>query len=540
MINVIDQDKCIGCGTCFKSCSLDVFRLDTDQSKVSPCMAACPAGTDIRGYNALVQQGKLEEAAQKLRQANPFPGITGRICFHPCEKECARNAVDGAVNINAVEQFLGDLDLPEEQPAVRHTAKVAVVGSGPAGLSCACFMARMGYPVTVFEAAPRPGGMLRYGIPAYRLPDAVVEAHVARLEALGVSFRCNTRIGKGGDLTLGDLRRRGYKAFLLAPGTSLSRRIAIEGAELPGVLWGVEFLRAVRGDHAPTFSGHVVVVGGGDVAVDAAISAKRLGASSVSMVSLESEAELPAYPHNIADARDEGIDFQCGWGPVRVEGTDAVSGLAVKACLSVKDASGAFRPSFDEAQTRTIPTDAVIFAIGQAADLDLLRGRRGHHAPPYHRNRRRHLRNLPPRRIRGGRRRQRPGLGHPSHRRGTRGSLLDGPLPARGPDPRQHRAAVRETVDKDRLPGEGVLLSPRNERAVTDAPGFGERRRGLDLHAVLAEGMRCMTCGAKARIAYNDDCMTCFTCELRCPAEAINVHPFKEPLPRTLEIHCED
>ena len=230
MINVIDQDKCIGCGTCFKSCSLDVFRLDTDQSKVSPCMAACPAGTDIRGYNALVQQGKLEEAAQKLRQANPFPGITGRICFHPCEKECARNAVDGAVNINAVEQFLGDLDLPEEQPAVRHTAKVAVVGSGPAGLSCACFMARMGYPVTVFEAAPRPGGMLRYGIPAYRLPDAVVEAHVARLEALGVSFRCNTRIGKGGDLTLGDLRRRGYKAFLLAPGTSLSRRIAIEGA----------------------------------------------------------------------------------------------------------------------------------------------------------------------------------------------------------------------------------------------------------------------------------------------------------------------
>ena len=333
-------------------------------------MAACPAGTDIRGYNALVQQGKLEEAAQKLRQANPFPGITGRICFHPCEKECARNAVDGAVNINAVEQFLGDLDLPEEQPAVRHTAKVAVVGSGPAGLSCACFMARMGYPVTVFEAAPRPGGMLRYGIPAYRLPDAVVEAHVARLEALGVSFRCNTRIGKGGDLALGDLRRRGYKAFLLAPGTSLSRRIAIEGAELPGVLWGVEFLRAVRGDHAPTFSGHVVVVGGGDVAVDAAISAKRLGASSVSMVSLESEAELPAYPHNIADARDEGIDFQCGWGPVRVEGTDAVSGLAVKACLSVKDASGAFRPSFDEAQTRTIPADAVIFAIGQAANLD--------------------------------------------------------------------------------------------------------------------------------------------------------------------------
>ena len=370
MINSIDVSKCTGCGTCFKTCGLDVFRLDTEQPVLSPCMAKCPAGTDMRAYNYFMQVGKIDQAAAKLRERNPFPAITGRVCPHQCESECSRAKVDGAVNINAVEQFLGDLGLPEEQPAIRHTAKVAVVGSGPAGLSCACFMARMGYPVTVFEAAPHPGGMLRYGIPAYRLPDAVVETHVARLEDLGVSFRCNTRIGKGGDLTLGDLRRRGYKAFLLAPGTSLSRKLAIEGAELPGVLWGVEFLRAVRSDHAPAFSGHVVVVGGGDVAVDAAISAKRLGAASVSMVSLESESELPAYPHNIADAREEGIDFQCGWGPVRVEGTGVVSGLTVKACLSVKDASGAFRPSFDETQTRTIPADAVIFAIGQAADLD--------------------------------------------------------------------------------------------------------------------------------------------------------------------------
>ena len=257
------------------------------------------------------------------------------------------------------------------------------------------------------------------------------------------------------------------------------------------------------------------------------------------MVSLESEAELPAYPHNIADARDEGIDFQCGWGPVRVEGTDAVSGLAVKACLSVKDASGAFRPSFDEAQTRTIPADAVIFAIGQAADLN-----------PFAED----VAITPRRTI------ETAVVTFETSRPDVfaAGDAASGPASAiqaiaggreaafsmdrylRGGRILANRAAVRETVDKDRLPGEGVLLSPRNERAVTDAPGFGERRRGLDLHAVLAEGMRCMTCGAKARIAYNDDCMTCFTCELRCPAEAINVHPFKEPLPRTLEIHCED
>lgn len=193
---------------------------------------------------------------------------------------------------------------------------------------------------------------------------------MARLEALGVSFRCNTRIGKGGDLTLGDLRRRGYKAFLLAPGTSLSRRIAIEGAELPACCGAWSSCAPCAAITLLRFRAMSWSWAAATLPVDAAISAKRLGASSVSMVSLESEAELPAYPHNIADARDEGIDFQCGWGPVRVEGTDAVSGLAVKACLSVKDASGAFRRPLMRRQTRTIPADAVIFAIGQAADLD--------------------------------------------------------------------------------------------------------------------------------------------------------------------------
>ena len=537
MINVIDKDKCTGCGTCFKSCSLDVFRIDTDQDSRSPCMVACPAGTDIRGYNALVQQGRLEEAAHVLLQKNPFPAVTGRVCFRPCEKQCARNNVDDAVNINALEQFLGDLPVAEEAPAIRHVARVGVIGSGPAGLSCAWYLARMGYAVTVFEEQAQPGGMLRYGIPAYRLPDAIIERQVRRLEAAGVRFSCSTKVGKGGDVSLETLRMRGYKAFLLAPGASLSRKISVPGIELPGVLWGVEFLRAVRGDTPPALHGKVVVVGGGDVAIDTAISAKRLGADSVCMVALESEAELPAYPHNQADAREEGIVMHCGWGPVRVEGEAAVRGLTVQRCLAVRDAQGAFCPSFDSGQTMTLEADTIILAIGQTPEL-----------LPFDDEisvtRRNTIETQPVTFATSGRDIFAAGdaaTGPASVIQaiaGGREAAFSIDRLLRGAQLEADRAVLPPLVEN--LPGEGIMQLPRNARPRREAAAFEEHKGGLTVDGALAEGMRCMTCGAKARIAYNDDCMTCYTCELRCPSGAIDVHPFKEPLPRTLEISCEE
>ncbi len=539
MINYIEKDKCTGCGTCTKSCSLDVFRLDTKQDTISPCMSACPAGIDIRGYNALIQEGRLEEAYNKLCQSNPFPSITGRICFHPCESECARNFVDEAVNINALEQFLGDLKFPDETPCNKGAMKVAIIGSGPAGLSCAYSMAKMGYVVTVFESAPRPGGMLRYGIPAYRLPDEVIDADIERLKSLGVAFRCNTKIGDNADISIETLRRRGYKAFFLAPGSNLSRKLSLKGIDFPNVLWGVEFLRAIRSDFPMQLSGKVVVVGGGDVAIDTAISAKKLGAETVTIVSLESEVELPAYPHNIVDAQREGILFQCSLGPVAVEGDKEATGLTVKKCTSVKDANNNFSPCFDECQTQTLDADTIIFAIGQMSDL-----------APFAKDVEITNKNtIDTKEIT---------FATSNKDIFAAGDAVTGPASAiqaiaggreaansmnrylRGSEILANRAEKREVVAKDKLPKEGVLLAARNNRKIVDSPDFSEHQQGFDLHCALAEGMRCMTCGAKAYIAYNDDCMTCFTCELRCPSEAINVHPFKEILPRTLEINCED
>ncbi len=533
MINTLDIEKCTGCGTCFKTCGLDVFRLDTNQPTLSPCMAKCPARTNVRSYNGLLQMGQIDEAAECLRENNPFPAITGRVCPHLCEGECSRAKVDGAVNINALEQYLGDRSihtLPSPSK-VKHIHRIAVVGSGPAGLSCAWFLARKGYPVRVFEAMPKPGGMLRYGIPSYRLPDAVLDAQIELLKRMEVEFQCGIAIGQGCDSTVQDLYDLGYKAVFLAPGAMHSRKPHIPGENLPGVLFGVEFLSTVRQGSQGRLSGRVVVVGGGAVAMDAAVTAYKLGAESVDVVCLEKEEEMPAFKHDIADAVRAGAVIHHGWGPVEVTGENAARSLKVKKCLSVFDEQHRFHPVFDERKTMEFPAAAIIFAIGQCSDLKPFEG----------------TVTVEHGRI----------VGDPVTR-GTSywnifaaGDAVTGPSTVISAITGGREAAISidrlmtgghqhsDREDKralvENLPGEGVMLSPRVERKEITTEGFEEERMGFDDVDALHESLRCLTCGAKACINYRDDCMTCFFCELRCPSHAIDVHPYKERLPYTVE-----
>lgn len=481
-----------------------------------------------------MQEGLFLEALDKLHETTPFPAVTGRVCFHPCETACTRNHVDEAVNINGLEQFLGDLDLEQERdvPARRHIWESAVVGSGPAGLACAWYLASLGYGVTVFEAMETPGGMLRHGIPAFRLPDRIVERQIEKLAAMGVRFHCGVPVGIPGGLSLRELSHEGFKAIFIGIGASAGSLAGVPGENADGVWTGLNFLRAARSGNAPSVGNRVVVVGGGNVAMDAAVTARKLGAERVSVLCLEGEGELPAYEHSLHDAHVLGVEMRYRYG-VREIITDRgrVSGLGAMRCLRVFNEAGRFAPEYDQNDTEKMQADTVIMAIGQHCELGELTKElacscgRISVEPATFRSSVPHVFAAGDvvtgpasvaQAIAGGRE------AAFSMDRFLRGADL---LGKRG---EQHKEALPRELEK--LPH-----IPRNERpnAVT-AAGFSESRQGFDLEQAMSESVRCLTCGSKAVIRYNDDCMTCYHCEVSCPTGAINVHPFKEELPRTL------
>ena len=353
----------------------DNNRINCYDTGTAPCKTACPAHIAVQGYLKMAAQGRYRDALALIKKENPFPAVCGRVCNRRCEDACTRGTVDQAVSIDEVKKFIAQQDLnaatryipPVVQPSNRglFTEKIAIVGAGPAGLSCAYYLAEKGYRPTVFEKNERPGGMLVYGIPSYKLEKDVVAEEVDVLREMGVEIKCGVEVGK--DVTLDEMRKQGYKAFYIAIGCQGGKMAGIPGEDAEGVMTAVDFLRKVGEDEAHQVKGRAVVVGGGNVAIDVARTCGRCGADEVAMYCLESRDSMPASQEEIAEAEDEGVAINCGWGPKKIltEG-GKVTGIVLKKCVSVFDAEGHFCPVYDEADTVTVPCEHVFLSIGQS------------------------------------------------------------------------------------------------------------------------------------------------------------------------------
>lgn len=333
-------------------------------AKTSPCREGCPTGHDIALALMLIARGRPELAYRVFREESPFPAITGRVCYHPCEAPCNRAQYDEPLSIAQLERHAAEHAGDETPPAgIAHDTRVAVVGSGPAGLACAYHLRRLGYPVTVYEASSQPGGALRHGIPAYRLPRPVLDREISRLEAQGVSFRCGVRIGE--TMSFGRLRED-HGAVFLGVGLSRPRRLSIPGADRQEILSGLELLRQVNEGAGPRLGRRVLVIGGGDVAVDAARVARRLGAAEVVMCAVEGASELPAHPDELTAASQEGVRVEAGWAPLEIVVQDGALGVAMARVTGVqRDRSGSVTFQVDRAEARQRAADTVVYAIGQ-------------------------------------------------------------------------------------------------------------------------------------------------------------------------------
>jgi len=346
-------------------------------AKQPPCEAACPVGLDVHNYILMASRGQWDEAYRWMKLKLPFPGVIGRVCPHPCETECNRDKLEEPIAINSIKRAVSDFvmedGLPEIAPVPQTKEMVAVVGSGPAGLTAAHDLVKKGYGVTVFESLSVPGGIMAVGIPEYRLPRKIVEMEIESIKKLGVEIKLNMPVGKDG-LSFEDLSNKGYKAIFLAVGAHRSMKLGIKGEELEGVYQGLSFLKDVNLGKKVEVGKKVVVIGGGNVAMDVALTARRLGAQEVHMVCLEhSKEEMPAYDDDIEQAMEEDIKIEMAWGPRTILGSKGkVNGVEFKCCESVFDEDGKFNPLFNETRTKSIDADMVITAIGQTTDLSFL------------------------------------------------------------------------------------------------------------------------------------------------------------------------
>jgi len=565
-------DKCNACGDCVAACPVElpnefdqglssrkaIFKLYpqaipgamTISKQARPaCVYSCPAGVNCQGYVALVAQGRFAEAYQLIRQQNPFPGVCGRICHHPCEQACRRSELDEPVAINPIKRFVADwvaqqrqagqpVAPPEIGPTERRLGRVAIVGGGPAGLTAARDLALRGYQVTLFEVQQKLGGTMRSAIPAYRLPDDVLDRDIEEILASGFELRLGQALGR--DFSLEDLRQQGFQTVFLALGCPRATPLhtnteggLLEGRDLEGVLLGLDFLRQVKQTGLPRLPGRVVVIGGGNVAIDVAMCARRQGALQVEIVCLESRDEMPAHTWEVMEALEEEIRIRPGWGVYRITGAGGkVTGLVLQECISVFDAQGRFAPRFGT-RRQEIPADFVLIAIGQQPDLSFLPEDSPLWAP-------------------GGRRVAADPLTlqTPIPWLFAGGDLVTGPSSVVEAVAQGHRAA--ESIHRY-LQGEDMAAYraelaqkaaqkpepaprpdrwfPRMERVrpsrlpVAQRQGYEEIEQTLSPEEAIREARRCLSCGL---------CSLCLECVKACKAEAI----YHQMLPeeRTLEV----
>lgn len=595
----VDRDKCVACGKCVEVCPVGAAKLGqklckADGSRVkyplselpdnhkwgpekwnpnyredakinvydtgtAPCKTACPAHLAVQGYVRLAKEGRYADALELIKQDNPFPAVCGAICNRRCEDACTRGTVDSPVAIDEIKKFIAEQELHEDKRFIPvcekddggmwgSDYKMAVIGAGPAGMTCAYYLRTRGYDVTVFEKEKRPGGMLLNGIPNFRLQKDVLEAEIDVLRQMGVEFKCGIEVGH--DVTIQELRDQGYKAFYLSIGLQGGRKAGVPGEDAEGVESGVSFLkRASLGLSSDGTSddvklpGDVVVVGGGNVAIDVARTALRCTSGKVTMLCLEGAGEMPAAADEVEEAKAEGIEIMNGWGPKELASCDGkVSSITFKKCTQVKDADGRFNPQYDENETITLDCQTVLMAIGQSAVWgDLLKGTkvelgRGNCAVADDIT----FQTAEPDIFAGG------DIYHGA--RFAIDAIADGKKAAesmhRFVHPGQSLTIARylrefKELDKDDIRIDSYDNAPRVTVTMKDGVSEEQAKRSFsDIRATLTEEQvqkeagRCLGCGAS--IVDFNRCIGCGLCTTRCKFDAIHL---SRDLPHASDMH---
>ncbi|HEY8362012.1 MAG TPA: FAD-dependent oxidoreductase [Tissierellaceae bacterium] len=568
-VSQIDKNKCVACGECVKVCPVNALRLGQKiceeaqvieervdfpsntkwgpdkwnpdyrinrknvlDSGTSPCITQCPAHIPVQGYIKLAAQGRYTEALELIKKRNPFPAVCGRICPRKCESACTRGNVDEPVAIDEIKKFIAEQDLNKEIRYIPkkindYGKKIAVIGSGPAGLSCAYYLAIDGYKVTVFEKQKAVGGMLTLGIPSFRLEKDVVNAEIDILRELGVEFKTGVEVGK--DVTINELRNQGYEAFFIAIGAQGSRKLGVEGEDAEGVISGVDFLREVNLGNEIDITGNVVVIGGGNVAIDVARTAVRAGAANVEMYCLESREEMPALEEEIEEALSEDIKIINCWGPKRILTENGkIVGVEFKKCISVFDEDKKFNPKYDENDTMVVKADKVLLAIGQSIDWGgLLEGTKVELNPnntikvdPIT------LQSTDPDIFAGGDVATGPKFAIDAIALGKEGAISihrfvhPGQDLIIGRDRNEYKA-----FDKENLELEGYDRIPRQKAPKVDGSkakkSFRDLRQTFTEEQVKKETERCLSCGATVVDQYL--CIGCGQCTTKCKFDAVSL-----------------